>query len=212
MGEACIPHRDRARCQPNCPNRDITVEIEVADAGLDQRVGVALVDLEYPIHPLQVEHHAAGKHGSRSAVAEIPARGDRIDRNPVAVSNPDDALHLLDAIWRDSRGSYDFVGFAEKRRIGVAIEGDILVAGENPLFADGLFELLDSLGKIIKAHAGWNVHSGLPFPLGGWMLADILGNRDWLSYARALRMLFGQMPLFPGDRIPFGSSASFTVS
>ena len=38
---------------------DVTIEIEVAHARLDQSVGIGLADFEDTVHALQVEHHAA---------------------------------------------------------------------------------------------------------------------------------------------------------
>ena len=50
---------------------DVAIQIEVAHARLDQRVGVLLVHLEDAVHPLEVEHHAAGVGRRGAAVAQI---------------------------------------------------------------------------------------------------------------------------------------------
>ena len=63
--------RDLARCRSRCPSPgrgidpklelallDVAIQIEIAHAGLDERIGVALVDLEDAVHPLQIEHDA----------------------------------------------------------------------------------------------------------------------------------------------------------
>src|SRR5262249_49980418 len=39
--------------------RDVIVQIEVADAGFDQGIGIALVHFEHAVHAFEVEHHAA---------------------------------------------------------------------------------------------------------------------------------------------------------
>jgi len=68
-----------------------------------------------------------------------------------------------------------------------------------------LREVADSLFVL----AGTEVEACVP--LGGISLPPAIRALP-LAYARAFRMLFGQMPCLPGDRIPFGSRASFIVS
>ena len=73
----------------------MAVEIEVTDAGLHQRIRVALVDLQYPVHSLQIEHDTARNDGRGAAVTQVPARRDRIERNAELVRDPNDLLDLL---------------------------------------------------------------------------------------------------------------------
>src|SRR5690606_19858243 len=63
--------------EPQAALADVAVEIEVADAGLDERVREILVDLDDLVHALQVEHDAAGVDGRRAAVGEVAAGRDR---------------------------------------------------------------------------------------------------------------------------------------
>ena len=43
---------------------DVAIEIEIADARLDQRVGVLFVDFEDAVHALQVEDHVPESSGA----------------------------------------------------------------------------------------------------------------------------------------------------
>jgi hypothetical protein len=44
---------------------DMPIEIEITDAGLNEGAGIALVDLENPVHPFQVRHGTARQHRRR---------------------------------------------------------------------------------------------------------------------------------------------------
>jgi hypothetical protein len=47
-------------------------------------------------------------------------------------------------------------------RVGIAIEGYVVVAGENPIFADNFFEMLHRGGKVFAAYTGWQSHDVCP--------------------------------------------------
>ncbi len=109
------------------------VEVEVADPWLDEHCPSDFVVFEDAVHPLQIQHHAAREHRRGPAVAKVLAGGDRIDRDAPLVRNTHDLLHLLGARRRYGGGNQLLVGLAPERRIGVAVESDVLVTGEHPL-------------------------------------------------------------------------------
>src|SRR4029453_8700483 len=133
----------------------VAIEIEVADARLDERVVVLLVHLEDPVHALEVEDDAAGDVWRRPAVSQVLAGGDRPQRNLVLARDSDDLLHLLDAIRCDRRRWNPLFLFVPERGKRIAIEIDVLVARDHPLLADDRRELRERLREIRTAHAGW---------------------------------------------------------
>ena len=42
---------------------NVTIKVEIADAGLDHGVVNLVVDLEYPVHAFQIDDDAAREHG-----------------------------------------------------------------------------------------------------------------------------------------------------
>ncbi len=133
---------------------DVIVEVEVAYARLDERIRVALVDLEHAVHALQIEHDAAGVHGRRAAVCKVAPGRDRIKRNAASVGRAHHGLHFLDGRWSDRGGRETFLGLAPEGGIGVTIEGDVLVGREHPLGADGVTEFLERGAEILLADSG----------------------------------------------------------
>ncbi len=117
---------------------DVLVEIEVADSRLHQGVSVALVDFEYPVHALEVEHHAPGINRSGAAIGKVAAGGDGIERDTVLVCGAHHGLHLFQRCRRDRGGSRAVFGLTPEGGVGVAIEGNILVRGKDPLRANGM--------------------------------------------------------------------------
>jgi hypothetical protein len=89
---------------------NVAIQIEVADAGLDQGVVVLLAHLDDAVHPLEIETTLPVTVRRRAAVAEILAGGDRPQRNPVLARDADDLLDLLDAIRRDGGGRDPLLG------------------------------------------------------------------------------------------------------
>jgi hypothetical protein len=53
---------------------DVAIQIEVADAGLDDGVVRLVVDLDDAVHALQVDDDAARVGGRRAAVAQVLPR------------------------------------------------------------------------------------------------------------------------------------------
>src|SRR5688572_28188547 len=141
---------------------DIAVEIEVADAGLHERVGVALVDLEDTVHALQIEHDAARQHGCRAAVAEIAARRYRVKRNTELGGDADDFKHLLGRIGSHGSRGHFFFGLAHERRISVAVQRDVLVAREHPFGPHHRSEAGDGPLEIPLTDPRWYAHRLAP--------------------------------------------------
>src|SRR5271154_2833786 len=141
---------------------NIAIEVKIADSRLNERVRVGLIDLENPIHALQIQNHAARIRGRRTAISKIFSRRDWIDRNLVLVRDPDDLLHLFDIIRSDGRGRDQLVCLSPERRVSIAIERYVFVARENPLLADSVFKLLDRFSEIAGAYTWRNLHRALP--------------------------------------------------
>src|SRR6202034_3399329 len=70
-------------------------------------------------------------------------------------------LNLFDVFGRDRRGCKPFLRLAHERRIGVAIQRNVFVAGEHPFLADCVLKLLFCWGEIARTHARREFH----FPL-----------------------------------------------
>jgi hypothetical protein len=75
---------------------DRVVEVEPADAGLDDAVGELLVDLEHSVHVPERDDHRAFEARRGPAVAVVHPAAVRPERDPALVRDPDDRLHLLD--------------------------------------------------------------------------------------------------------------------
>ena len=80
---------------------DRVVEVEPADARLDDRVRRLLVDLEHAVHPAEVDDDRAAHPRRGAAVAVVLADARDPDRHPVLVGDPDDLLDLLDRLRLD---------------------------------------------------------------------------------------------------------------
>ena len=89
---------------------DVAVEIEVRDAGLDEREAAPVVDLENPVHALQVDDDAAREIRRRAAVTQVLAGRDRIKRNAMRVGDANDRLHLLDGRRNHGGGRDELAG------------------------------------------------------------------------------------------------------
>ena len=141
---------------------DIAVEVEVRDAGLDQRERPGLVHPQDPVHPFQIEHDAARQVRRRTAVAQILTGGNRIDGNAITVRGSHDLLDFLDAERRNGGRYRDLLGLAAERRIGILVHCDIVVARKDPLAADGVAELLEHGIPVGCRDSRWNGHNGAP--------------------------------------------------
>ena len=138
---------------------NVAVEIEVDDAGLDDRAAAPFVDGDDAVHALQIDDDAARQDRRRAAVAQVLARRDRVQRQLVLVRDAHDLLHLLDVDRRDGGRREPFRRLVAFRRVRVAIERDVLVGLEHPLLADGGFELAQRGSEIRGADTlrrGWH--------------------------------------------------------
>src|SRR5690606_20805175 len=137
---------------------EVVVEIEVADARLDQRIGSALVDLDHAIHALQVQHDTAGVDGRRAAAGEVAPGRARIEREAPRVGGADDGLHLLDRGRRNRGGREALLGLAPEGRVRVPVQGNVLVGRENPVGADCGAELVEGGAEVGVAYTWWIGH------------------------------------------------------
>jgi hypothetical protein len=137
IADDAAPARIR-RIDPDVEARlgDVVIEIEIADAGLDQRVGIALIHFEHPVQPFQVEYDAAGIHRSRTAIGEIAPGGDGIQRNTVLIGGAYDRLHLLERRGCHGSGGHALLRLAPIGRVSIAVQRHILSAGEDPFRTD----------------------------------------------------------------------------
>ncbi len=137
---------------------NVAIQIEVADARLDECVCLVFVQIEHLVHALQIEHDAARVHGRGAAIGEVAAGGDRVQRHRVLVRGTHDLLYLLYRFRRYSRGSDAFALFAPERRVRVAVGVHVVVAREYPLRADGIGELFDRFFEVGGADSGRGSH------------------------------------------------------
>src|SRR5690606_9588412 len=99
----------------------VPVHVEVRDPRFDQARGVALVYVDDPIHPLQIQHDAARIDRSRTAITEVAPGRDRIDRYPPLVRGADYGLNFLDIRRSHCRGSDTLLRLVPQHRVEVAI-------------------------------------------------------------------------------------------
>ena len=78
--------------------------------------------------------------------------------NFVLVGDLHDRLHFFHVCGRHGRGGDFFLLFVPGGRIRVTIEVYVVVAGENPILADNLFEMLHRSGEVFAAYTGWKPH------------------------------------------------------
>src|SRR5438067_4741350 len=60
---------------------NMAMQVEVGDAGFDNRKMTLIVDLDDLVHPLEVDYHAAGKIRCGPAVAQVLAGRNRVEGN-----------------------------------------------------------------------------------------------------------------------------------
>ncbi|MCY1356934.1 hypothetical protein D9M69_434010 [compost metagenome] len=144
--------------QPDVVFLQVAVHIEVADSWFHHAVGLLLVDLEDAVHALEVEHHRARVGWRRTAIAEVLAGGNGVHGNLEAVGDAHQRLHFLGGGGRDGGRGDALLGFPPVGRIGVAVQMQVLVAGEDPFLADDLTEQADGFGEILAADAWWLAH------------------------------------------------------
>ena len=137
---------------------EVVDDVVEADAGFHQHGVVAGVDVEDAVHPLQVEYHAPGQDRRGAAVAEVLAGGNGIERHQVPVGHPDDGLHLLRRIRRDGGGDLRFQVGVLVDGVDILVERGVLFAGEYPLLADDIGELLQCARKVLFGNSGRDGH------------------------------------------------------
>ncbi len=120
----------------------VAIDVEVADTGFDEGVGVLLADLENAVHPLEVQDHTAGIDRCRAAVGKVAPGRDRVERDGVAIGDGEDLLNLLDRIGSDRRRDDLLLRLFPVGRIRVLVGRYVLVFGDDPLRADCARELL----------------------------------------------------------------------
>ena len=133
---------------------DVAIEIDVGDAGLDEREVALVVADENAVHALQIDRDAAAHVRRRAAVGEVLARRDRVQRNLVLVRRADDRLHLLRRIGADGRRRDQLVRLVLDVREVVAIRVEIVVAREHPVAADGVLKLANGRLKRLGTDSG----------------------------------------------------------
>ena len=141
---------------------DVAVQVEVGHARLDDGVVALVVDLDDAVHALEIEHDAAGEVGCGTAVAEVAAGRDRIDRDAIAVRRAHDRLDFIHVVRRDRGGDQDLLGLVLHRRVGVAVQARILVLGEYPVASHGVLEFAESRLEVLFVNARGYRHHNSP--------------------------------------------------
>jgi hypothetical protein len=134
---------------------NVAIQVDVRDAGLDEREVAPRVHLEHAIHSLEIHGNAAAHVRRRAAVREILARRDRVQRNLELVRSANDRLHLLGGIRSHGGRRDQLVRLILDIGEVIAIRVDVLIAREHPVLADGRFELFDRGCEILRAYSGW---------------------------------------------------------
>src|SRR5581483_1033719 len=146
------------------------VQVEPADARLDDRGGELLVDLEHAVHPPEVDDDRAADARRGAAVAVVPAHAGHPQRQPALVGDADDRLDLLDRLRLDDRGGVVVVPALEPER--VAELAQVLLGREHVLRADDPGELLQRgrerpLRELGRQRDGHAITSWRSAPAGG---------------------------------------------
>ncbi len=135
-----VRHRDH-QARPGGPER--LVEVEPADARLDDGVRAVLVDLEHAVHPPQAHEHGPVEARRRAAVAVVHPRRMRPERYRMLVRDPHDRLDLLDRLRHERRRGRVVVPRRERER--VAERAELVVAGDHGVGAEGRAERVERL-------------------------------------------------------------------
>ena len=132
---------------------DVAVQVEVGHARLDDGEVSLVVDLDHAVHALEVQHDAAGEIRRGASVAEIAAGRNRIDRDAIAIGRAHGRLDLLHVVRRDRGGNQNFLGLVLYRRVGIPVQPRVLVPGEYPVAAYGIYKFTECLLEILFVHA-----------------------------------------------------------
>ena len=125
---------------------------------------------------LRSTNDAARVRGRRAAVAQVPARRDRPERDLVLVRDP----HDRPAPARRSRARRPrmraLLGLAPERRVRVAIEVQVLVGREHPVAADRVREFLERGARSRARRCRGYGHGRLPEKPHQWRTAGSLSS------------------------------------
>jgi hypothetical protein len=144
------------------PVLDVAVEIEIGDTRLDKDISVALVDLEDAVHALEIEDNAPREDRCSTAITQILAGRDRIDRDAFLIGDAHHRLDFLCADRRDRSGGEPLFRFVPEDGIGVAMGLQVLVRGEDPVSTHHGPEARQRGGEISGAHARRRSHALAP--------------------------------------------------
>ncbi len=114
---------------------DVIVEIEVTDTRLDAaRTHCARSLRSRDSDRLRSSTTLPEYTGARAAVREVAAGGNRIERNAMLIGGAHHRLHFFERRRRDRGRSDALFRLAIERRVGVAIQRDVRLLGEDPFF------------------------------------------------------------------------------
>ena len=140
------------------------VEVEPADARLDDGVRAVLVDLEHAVHPPQAHEHGPVEARRGSAVAVVHPRRVCPERDRVLVRDPHDRLDLLDRLRHQRRRGRVVV--PRREREWVSERAELVLAGDHRVGAKRRAEcverLLGQVGGQRDCHRAPPSFSGVP--------------------------------------------------
>ena len=108
--------------QPVAARAERVVEVEPADARLDDGKRAVLVDLEHAVHLAKAHDHGSLQAGRRASVAVVHARRVCPERNLVLVRDPHDLLDLVDRLRHEHRRRRVVVRCRERERVAELAE------------------------------------------------------------------------------------------
>src|SRR5262249_18705281 len=135
---------------------DRVVEVEPADAGLDDRVAELLVDLEHAVHPTEVDDDRPAYPRRRAPVAVVLPDARHPERHLVLVRDPHDRLDLLDRLRLHDRRRLVVVPPAVPEWVPELAHR--LLVGQYVLGADRRGERLEGSCEYLFGERGWERH------------------------------------------------------
>jgi hypothetical protein len=124
--------------QPVSARAQRVVEVEPADARLDDGVRAGFVDLEHTVQLAQAHDQRPSETWRGAAVAVVHPRRVRPERDPVLVRDPHDLLDLLDRLGHEHGGRRVVVPRRERERVAELAE--LVLAGDHRLGAESRAE------------------------------------------------------------------------
>ncbi len=110
----------------------ISVQVEVADPGFDERIGKRFVDINNAVHPLQVQHDRTRQPRRRATVRKITPGGNGPERNAVLRGDAQSRADGFDRVRLQRSGG------GERRRLAggerIAVRGEIGPGRHHMLF------------------------------------------------------------------------------